>query len=436
MRKLALLFIAIQLIYFQGFSQVENYNLDSENLHKKVRKTIDHFYNYDTKSGGFVKRSVSIKRYNDEGNLVETYYLYNGSYAKATPVKTLYNYNSKKQLISTKDISDIKSKYSSYKQFIYDQNGNLTKQETVYEDGSKSYINFQYDNKNRNTRKENYSSTGKLNSETSISYNGKDYTEVLTSYSTKDGSVIGNYTTEYKNDLKTTYKANSKYSDSNTTYDYDNNNNIKKTVNTGKTTFTTTYDYEYDNKDNWVKKHNRSGKYQYFYFREIILDNGKTTGSVNFDRDFINLHGNFNNVAVVPLVMDVIKEENKSTPFIVGKPHSFEYALIADVLYNLKGDFILTSANGSTTLKKDDLAFLTVTLKDKDYKYNFNLTKFTELNDKYEWVFNNTNGNKAIYWQYKKETSLKDNKTGIVVKTNSALSIYEVDQPDMSMYFK
>ena len=49
----------------------------------------------------------------------------------------------------------------------------------------------------------------------------------------------------------------------------------------------------YDRKDNWVKKHYRSGKYQYFYFREIYFKNGDVTGSTDFDRRFINKHGNF-----------------------------------------------------------------------------------------------------------------------------------------------
>ena len=74
--SLFILFVAI----FSSFGQKELYNLESQKLHKKVRKTIEHYYNYDEESGGFVKTSVNINMYNNDGNLAENYSFYDGKY--------------------------------------------------------------------------------------------------------------------------------------------------------------------------------------------------------------------------------------------------------------------------------------------------------------------------------------------------------------------
>ena len=72
--------ITLLFILFTGiislFGQTDLYNLESQKLHKKVRKTIEHYYNYDEESGGFVKTSVNINTYNNDGNLIENYSFY------------------------------------------------------------------------------------------------------------------------------------------------------------------------------------------------------------------------------------------------------------------------------------------------------------------------------------------------------------------------
>jgi len=83
---LFILFVAISSV----FSQTELYNLESQRLHKRVRKTIEHYYNYDEESGGFVKTSVNINTYNNDGNLVENYSFYEGKYGEPKPVKKTY----------------------------------------------------------------------------------------------------------------------------------------------------------------------------------------------------------------------------------------------------------------------------------------------------------------------------------------------------------
>ncbi|QTD36707.1 hypothetical protein JL193_11220 [Polaribacter batillariae] len=127
MQKLFTLLFVLLIIPSTVFSQIETYTLASKNLHRKVRKTTTNYYTYDNNSGGFVLRSTSIERFNDDGNLVETLYQYNGSYAKTQPTKKLYHYNNKKQLVEIQDISAVRKKYSVNIKFTYNSDGNVTK---------------------------------------------------------------------------------------------------------------------------------------------------------------------------------------------------------------------------------------------------------------------------------------------------------------------
>lgn len=314
MKRLFLFFTVAMLTPTVSMAQADAYNLKAQNLHKKVRKTIEHYYSYDKRSGGFVKKSVYINNYDDDGNLTETYSLFNSSFSSNnTPVKTLYNYNNDGQLISTQDISDYTNKYSFHYEFTYNNDDNLIKREAIYKDGRKSRIVYDYGRRDRLTKKTSYSTNGKLSSETAITHRGDERTEVRTSYNSKDGSMNGTYTTVYDDDKKVSYVSESKWGNTNTTYTYDDNNNILKSIARGKSTTTKTYNYVYDNKDNWIKKHYRSGKFHYFYFREIHFANGDVTGSTDFDRIFINRHGNFANVAVVPLKLWKSKKKNTNS---------------------------------------------------------------------------------------------------------------------------
>lgn len=302
MKKIIILIFVLSAFIFKGYSQAETYNLDSQNLHKKVRKTIQHYYLYDKESGGFVKKSVNIHRYNNDGNLIESYFLYNSKYSEAKPTKKMYNYNSNNLLIGTKDISDQRGSLSAENKYMYDRKGNLERIEAIYKDGSKYVTIYENDRKGREIGYKYYNRNNKLSSESKTTYQGSRKTNIYTGYSSKDGSITGNYTTIYENDLKVKYISNGKYISSTTSYKYDKYDNLIKSTNVGKkNTYVTNYDYEYDRKGNWIKKHYRSGKYQYFYFREIYFENGNVTGSTDFDKRFINRLGNFDNVNVVPM---------------------------------------------------------------------------------------------------------------------------------------
>lgn len=301
MKKVFYIFIAMIMTTTLGFSQSDEYNVSSRNLNKKVRKTIQHYFTYDKDSDGFVKKSVSINSYNDDGYLTESYYLYNSSYSDGSPTKKRYNYNSENQIISINNVSAKKTKYSTDVKFSYNSKGHVTKKEIIYPDGSKAVDNYRTDSKGRIVKKESYTSKNQLSSETEIRYNGSKRTEVRTSYSTKDGSINGTYTTVYKNDKSISYVSESKWSNSTSSYGYDNKGNLIKSISKGKKTYVYDYNYVYDNKDNWVKKHYKSASSDSFYFREIIFKNGKTTGTTDFDRNFINRYANYDNVAVVPL---------------------------------------------------------------------------------------------------------------------------------------
>lgn len=377
MKKLAILFFFISSIHFNGFCQTEEYNLESQNLHKNVQKTIEHQYSYDKNSGGFVKKSVNIKRYNDDGYLVESFYLYNSTYSESTPTKKIYNYNGDGQLIGTTDISDTRGKYSTEAIYTYDKKGNLIKKESVYKDGSKYYSVYKNDRKGRVTSKKDFSKDGKLTAEEKYKYRGSKKTKTRTSYSSKDGSIIGTYTTVYEDGIKVSYNSDGKYGKSTSTYEYDKEGNLYKTHYKGKSSSTTTYDYVYDRKDNWVKKHYRSGKYQYFYFKEIYFKNGDITGSTEFDRTFINRHGNFDNVAVVPLKKKDLKKKNNTNttnvnnngmPSISYKNWKYTFVNMKDKVSDVAGKVNLNVTEGSNLTKGATVKFK-VEINGADTKY-------------------------------------------------------------------
>jgi hypothetical protein len=440
MKNLLYLFFISFFYIFTINGQTEEYNLKSKNLHKKVRKTIEHYYKYDDESGGFVKTSVNIDRYNDDGFLQETYSLYNSKFSKSTPVKKLYNYNSNGLLIGTQDISDNKSKYSTEYKFIYDSKDNLIKRESIYKDGSKYYTVYKNDRKGRVLNKKEYNKKEKLTAEVNYSYKGKKTTETRTSFSSSDGSIIGNYITTYNGGIKTDYKSESKYGNSSNKYEYDKKGNLISSSFSGKTSSRNTYDYIYDKKDNWIKKHYRSGKYQYFYFREIHFDNGDVTGNTNFDKQFINRLGNFANVEVVPLKKKELKKVNKNNVDKKGfslsdKNWDFEYVYLNKKVTKLKGTLAL-KINNNSTLDLNSKSSYTIQFKGSTFTFNFNVSNYEKLEDKYKWTLSNTNNESGILQLFKTKKVLKDKGSGDDFFVNGLLTIVEKSGSTMSFYLK
>lgn len=401
MKKLATLLFLLTVIHFNGYSQTEKYNLESQNLHKNVRKTIEHYYSYDKNSGGFVKKSVNIKRYNNEGYLVESYYLFNSTYSESTPTKRAYNYNNKGALLNTQNNSDVKGKYSTHDVYTYDKKNRITKKESIYTDGSKYYSEYKTDRKGRVINKKEYSKTNKLTAEINYKYKGSKRTEDRTSFSSTDGSISGNYVTIYDDDVKISYQSNNKYGNSTTSYNYDKKGNLKKSDYKGKTSSSTTYDYVYDKKDNWVKKHYKSGKYQYFYFREIYFKNDDITGSTDFDRTFINRHGNFDNVAVVPLIKKSFKKKNNSNtnvtynsgmPSFSYKNWKYTFVNMKDKVSDISGKVNLNVTSGSNLSEGNTVKFK-VDINGAETKYltykikNYNYDSKTE---RHNWILKST----------------------------------------------
>lgn len=401
MKNFTLLIIFLTTVHFSSFSQAEAYNLESQNLHKNVRKTIEHYYTYDKNSGGFVKKSVNIKRYNNDGNLIETYYLYNSIYSDSNPTKRKYNYNNKGLLISTKDISDAPGKYSTHYVFTYDKKRNLIKRESISLDGSKNYTIYKNDRKGRVINKKQYNKTNQLTADVNYTYKGKKRTEDRTSFSTKDGSISGNYITVYQDDVKVSYKSNSKYGNSTTTYNYDKKGNILNSEYKSKSNSTYTYDYVYDKKDNWIKKHYKSGKSQYFYFREIYFKNDDITGSIAFDRFFINRHGNFDNVAVVPLKKKDLKKNNntKNTinsntemPEFSYKNWSYTFVNMNEKISDVSGNVNLTTTN-SSKLSKGSTVKLKVEIngaETKNLTYSVDSYFYDSKTKRHYWTLKST----------------------------------------------
>lgn len=440
MKKITIVLFVLSAFITKGYSQAEDFNLTSKNLHKKVRKTIQHYYSYSKESGGFVKTSVNIHRFNDSGNLIETYYLYNSKYSESTPVKKMYNYNSDGLLMNTKDISDKRGKYSAENKYTYNRKNKLIKKESVYKDGSKNYSIFINDKKGRVINKKEYNKKDMITAEVNYTYKGNKKIANRTSFSSTDGSIIGNYITTFNDDVKVFYKSESKYGKSSTTYQYDKEGNLLTTNYTGEKNSKTSYDYVYDRKGNWIKKHYRSGKYQYFYFREIYFDNGDVTGSTDFDKRFINKLGNFDNVEVVPLK----KKEKKSTTTTTSKTNSsylknktwnFNYVFVKDNLKKLTGTVALKTLYDSN-LKLNSETTFTVKFAQSTFSFNLTVTSFDTLDDKYEFKFTNSNNETGLLWIYKKLKPLKDEVTGDIFNVNGLFLMKEKDGSAMSFYLK
>lgn len=347
---------------FLGYSQANLYNLESQNLHKKVAKTIEHVYSYNARSGGFIKSSVTIKSYNDDGLLTDKLYQYNSTYSgNSSTTETRYHYNSKNQLIRTEDTSAKKSTYSAHSEYTYDSKGNLTKRESVFKSGNRYKYTYQYDNRNRLIRVEDFNTNGQLTARETYTYSGNKKTKVRKSYNTKTGNVIGTYTTYYKNDKSIRYTSSSKYSNNDVSYTYDKYGNSIASTYVGKPKSNSTTHFDYDNKDNWIRRHYKYGTTSNtFNFREIIFRNGNTTGSTDFDRNFINRRGNFANVAVVPIIPSkkttttnnttttntTTTYSDPSMPVFSEKNYIFNYVNLNKKVSSVNGEVSLRVKNG------------------------------------------------------------------------------------------
>lgn len=433
---------------FIGNSQTKFYTLEGKNLHKKVRKTIQHCYKYDEDSGGFVLQSVYIDRFNDDENLVETYSLYNGVYTEdPVPVKKLYNYNSGGLLVSTKDISSSRGKYSTEYRMTYDNDGNLIKQQNLYEDGTGFYTSFENDRKGRPIVKREFNKDNQLTAEIRITYNGDERIEKRTSFNAKDGSIYGTYTTYYEDDLKQKYVSENKYGTSTTTYEYDKEGNEIASNYTGKTSSRYTKNYEYDKRDNWVKYHSRSGQYQYFYFREIHYDNGDVTGSTEFDPQYINRYGNFRNVNVVPLKKKQLNtntntntNNNTSTStnssYITSKNYDFDYVYTGEKVKSLKGNVYISTTDGNS-LNTNSKVNVNFSFAEQNMNLSFTVTSYVTKDDRYEWVMKNEFNEYAYFWIYKQTKRLKaETLNNIVFSTNAFFKIIDKNNVTTGFYLK
>lgn len=412
MKKLIFLFFGILAISNSNYAQSELFNLESQKLHKKVAKTIEHYYTYHERSGGFVKVSTTINNYNEDGNLTQKYYEYNSTYSGETSTtETMYNYDTKGRMTSTQDISAKKSNYSSYNKFTYDNDGKLTKKETIYDSGSVYANNYYYDNKNRLIRAENFDSKGNLSARENYTYRGNKKTKIRKSYDTKTGNILGTYTTYYKKDISTRYVAKSKYSNSDVTYKYDKNNNQTGSIYKNKPTSNTSYMYKYDNKGNWIKKHYKYGTTSNsFYFREIIFTNGNTTGSVDFDKKYINKNGNFANVNVVPIVK-YSKTTNTNTttsnpkmPVFKNKNFVFNYVNLDKKINTLVGEVTITVTDNDR-MTKNSTVKISYAFGGKTYSDTYKVIAYSSLEEYNFWSLKSTTKTTTIAFSinYKKK---------------------------------
>ena len=413
MKKIIFLFIGVLAISNNNYAQSELFNLESQQLHKKVAKTIEHYYTYHERSGGFVKVSTTINTYNEDGNVTQRFSQYNSTYSGAsTTTETLYNYDTKGRMTSTQDISAKKSSYSSYNKFTYNNYGSLTKKETIYENGNTYISNYYYDRKERLTRVESFDSKGKLSARENYTYNGNKKTKTRKSYDTKTGNVIGTYTTYYKKDISNRYVTKSKYSNSDISYKYDKNDNLISTIYKNKPASNSINSYEYDNKKNWIKKHYKySNTTNNFYFREVIFTNGDKAGSIDFDKNYIHKNGNFANVNVVPIVKyskttntNTVTTSDPKMPVFKNKNFVFNYVNLDKKINTLGGEVTITVTDNDR-MSKNSTVKISYAFGGKTYTDTYKVIAYSSLEEYNFWSLKSTTKTTTIAFSinYKKK---------------------------------
>lgn len=404
MKKLIFFLLGVLAISFSSYSQTDQYNLKFKNLHKKVEKTIQHTYTYHKKSGGFIKSSVTIDTYNDDGLLTQKYYQYSSTYSgSTTTTETLYHYNSKNLMTRTEDISAKKGTLASHYEFTYDSKGRMTKKENVYPSGTRYVYKYYYDNRNRLVREEYLGSKNQLSSRKSYSYSGNKKTKVDNSYD-KNGNISATYTSYYKNDQRIRYVSASKYSNNDITYLYDNKDNIIKTVYKGKPNSGGKYTYAYDNKGNWIKKQYKSSTSSTFNFREIYFSNGNVTGSVDFDKNFINRNGNYANVNVVKIVPTKSSNTKTTTtyvnpemPLFKKKDYVFNYVNLDKKVSSVSGEATVYVQNNNK-MARNSTVKVTYSLGGKTYNGVYKVISYSNLKEKgyHFWSLKSTTNNATV----------------------------------------
>ena len=437
MKNLTFTLVGLFVLSISGFAQADKFDLKSQNLHKKVAKTIEHYYYYHERSGGFIKNAVTINNYNDDGLLTEKYYQYNSTYSGETTTKeTLYHYNSKNQLLRTEDISAKRGNYSSSDKYSYNSKGQVTKKQLVYKNGDVYDNNYKYDTKGRLSRIDSHNSKGKLTSRDTYSYNGDKKTIIRKNYDTKTGNVSGTYTSTYKDDKIDRYVTKTKYGNSTSRYTYDKKGNQIATTYKDNTSSNINSSYVYDKRGNWIKKHYKSGKTNnYFYFREVIFKNGNTTGSVDFDKKFINKKGNFSNVSVVPIVKYKARKKTTSVtqniPKFTSKDWIFNYVNLNKKLSSMSGEVTLRVQNANQ-MSKNTTVKIGYSFAGKNYSDTYTVSSYTRLDKYHLWALtSNTSKNTlsfSLYFEKEYVESRDLYLAGILAftngKTKGTLSFY------------
>ena len=418
MKHFTLLFFTLFALTFKGFSQTENINLKENNLDKGVRKTIEHFYQYDQKKHGYIKSEEETYIYNNKGNLIETNTINYSAFKKSTPNKYKYNYNAQDQLINTIDISDVIDENSKTLRFTYNSKGLIEKKEFIYPNNENYYETFIYDKDGKEIKDSFYEQNGKLIHETNTSYEGVTKTSIKSVFNGGDGSLRATYTTIYKNGLKTEYK-NTEFT---TIYKYDDYKNIIKTEVSENSTLKTHYLYKYDKKNIWTKKHTISGIERYFSFREIHYDSGEITGSTEPDNSF---NTKFNYYRFIkpnaPKMLEI-----KST--------SWNFSLIDynGEKINASGKIAFFLPNFSPKLETGSSPTISIVFNDDPQKTELEPLVYDDYFDQktnsYVWLMNVLDPNNTNTLTIFKESILIDGKKTIgtfkTVKDGDTLTIY------------
>lgn len=288
---LKLLFLAV---FSFSTAQTNDFSLKAENLKGKIAKVETKTYTIDKKVGNYILSATMYSKYNPQGFLTlyeneslgdygskgSYSYYYNKdnqvifsdmNFENQEPERTIYKYESGKLVEVTNA-----GKYGYVSKFEYDKNKNLLKEKTVKSDGE-TVIEMVY---------EDYKNNDNYKREKIQYYKGEKTSVVV--FELKNGKTIV--------ERYIAYNKGKTINDSHYTYKYDQfGNEIEKKLSINE--FPVTSDFMYDKNDNIIKTHTRERTIieknfiHYFSFTKYTYEDGKTTGSTEFDKGFAQKFG-------------------------------------------------------------------------------------------------------------------------------------------------
>lgn len=287
-----LLIFLFLIVFTSSFAQLQVFNLKETEYIGKIVKVEMRKYHFEKKYGNYIVSTSYISHFDTTGNVIlqdeEDFVLHNRR-------KTYYNYNKDNRCINYEMIF---------------QNGESIKTFFKYDHGK--FVEVSNSGKNANTIKYEYDKNGHLLTEKMTNVNGKSTNAIYENY--KDNFNYKKETTNYSNGVKTSieiiniknnrieiyriidYDKGKEVKNSFYTYKYDKYGKVIEEIfhkNNPSSTSHNTFERAFDLNGNILKEHEKNYSitdkafYHSFIFIQYTYQDGTTTGSPEFDEDFV-----------------------------------------------------------------------------------------------------------------------------------------------------